>query len=371
MKFKKLSPRRTPIVLSLFFLLAGFIAGGCAGQRDSLSDAALEREIGAALEKAGEIRMSNTDHPWEVMHGIYLFGTGYEITDSKTGLKMNALDNVCCMETARKFIQVDGGGPLFVSEVGEAEADTHRNMFLSILSVAGVPLYHAFHGFDGNIYPLWRFLDKAMLEIVPDVIKAEDEVVEGNYGNELGWTLSAFTKYLPLDHRWKNRKGEWIEVEDILAIAIKRPYGWGTCFGTHELYGIAVAVERWEEGGGEIEGVWADAREYLDGAAQLVKENMNEDGSLSYEWHREKKSPGNARKSVYATGHTLEWLVPALERTELREEWVRRIVSNVADTIINDFDKFDDAHSISTHAAHGLKTYRKKALEEKQVRTPD
>ena len=329
-----------------------------------LSDREVRLKVDKALTKLKEIKMTTSNHPWEIMHGIYLFGNDFSIQNKKTGKTINALTNVCCIETAREFVKVEKGGPLFVSAVGHVEADTHRNMFLSILASRNIPLYHQFHARDGNIYPLWRFLDKAMVEIDLKSIAKSKNAIYGNYGNELGWTLSSFSTYLPLDHKWQNKKKRMVSIEQIMSLSVKRPPGWGICFGTHELYGIAAAVSRRELTKKVLVGGWRKGRIYLNTAVKRLKENENKDGSISPLWHVKKERPKSSRELIYATGHSLEWLVPALSREELRQQWVYRMVDILAEKIISDFDQIRIYHSISTHAGHALIEYKRKALQD-------
>jgi hypothetical protein len=327
------------------------------------------------------LKLTTNDHPWKIQHGILANGTDYKISDP-WGNEVNALDfllrgtNVEWYPVPGGIIREDENGyPYFIEKEKGLEAEIHLNLFLGEFSTIGVDLdSNTVVTNLGNEYPLRKVLERAMLYTFPSKWKESKE--------EPTWVLTAFSRYLS-HGSWKNIKGEEVSLEDILAYANELEMGFGSCMGTHVMEGISAAVVNYiqntELPPGKFKSPWREAYQKLELGISLVRESQRKDGSIPRLWFKSDRMPrslreiklgveqilGTAflqpREILYATGHTLEWLVPFLSAKALSESWVERAVEVTALTILDHFDELSEEVSPLTHSAHALKVYRDKA----------
>jgi hypothetical protein len=334
--------------------------------------------IDKAIDLVKELELTTSHHPWEIQHGILANGTDFKIRDPWDN-KINALDfllrgtNVEWYPIKGGIVKEDKGGyPYFIEKENGLEAEIHQNLFLGEFSTIGIDLDSTKLVTNlGNEYPLRKLLEGAMLYTFPDKLR---EIKE-----EPSWVLTSFARYLPMGS-WKNVKGEEVGLEDIVAYTNELELGHGSCFGTHVMEGIAVALTRYMEKTevtpSKLRSPWREAYERLEIGIQLVKKLQREDGSIPRLWFKSNPIPRNLnefkltveqaigatflkpREILYATGHTLDWLIQYLPREVLSQDWVNRIADITARTIVEFFHKFSKGVSPLTHASHALKTYR-------------
>ena len=336
--------------------------------------------IDKAIDLAKELKLTTSHHPWEIQHGILANGTDYKIYDP-WGKEVNALDfllrgtNVGWYPIQGGIVREDKNGyPYFIEQEKGLEAEIHVNLFLGEFSTVGIDLDSTTVLTNlGNEYPLRKALERAMLYTFPEKLKESKE--------EPSWLLTSFARYLPTGS-WKNINGEEVRLEDIIGYANELELGFGSCFGTHVMEGIAVAVTKYMGKTGcsplKLQGPWREAHEKLELGIKLVKKLQREDGSIPRLWFKSDTIPRNLnefklaleqligatffkpREILYTTGHTLDWLVQYVPVQILSQEWVVRAVEITARTIANNFHKFLKEVSSLTHAVHALKVYKDK-----------
>lgn len=336
--------------------------------------------VDKAIDLVKELRLTTNHHPWEIQHGILANGSDYKISDP-LGNGINALDfllhgtNVEWYPIKGGIIREDEDGfPYFIEKENGLEAEIHQNLFLGEFSTIGLDLDSTTIVTNlGNKYSLRKMLERAMLHTFLDKLMKHKE--------EPSWLLTSFARHLPMDS-WKNINGEEISLEGIVAYTNELELGFGSCFGTHVMEGIAVAVTKYMEKTGttppKLQSPWREAYERLELGVQLIKKLQRSDGSIPRLWFKSNPIPKNLREFklaieqitgaallrpreiLYATGHTLDWLVQYLPRKILTQDWVIRVVNVTAKTIVESFHKFSKEVSPLTHAAHALKTYRDK-----------
>ncbi|MCI0454247.1 MAG: hypothetical protein L0Y68_04530 [Candidatus Dadabacteria bacterium] len=336
--------------------------------------------IDKAIDLVKELDLTTSHHPWEIQHGILANGTDFKIRDPWDN-KINALDfllhgtNVEWYPIKGGIVREDKSGyPYFIEKENGLEAEIHQNLFLGEFSTIGIDLDSTKVVTNlGNEYPLRKALKRAMLHTFPNKLR---EIKE-----EPSWVLTSFARYLPMGS-WKNINGEEVSIEDIVAYTNELELGYGSCFGTHVMEGIAVALTRYIENTGitphMLRSPWREAYERLETGIQLVKKLQREDGSIPRLWFKSNPIPRNLkdfklameqligviflkpREILYATGHTLDWLIQYLPPKTLSQDWVNRIANVTARVIVEYFHKFSKEVSTLTHAAHAIKIYKDK-----------
>ena len=336
--------------------------------------------IDKVIDLAKELKLTTSHHPWEIQHGILANGTDYKISNP-LGKETNALDfllrgtNVEWYPIPGGIVREDEDGyPYFIEREKGLEAEIHVNLFLGEFSTLGIDLDSTTVLTNlGNEYPLRKALVRAMLYTFPEKLKESKE--------EPSWLLTSFSRYLPTGS-WKNINGEEVRLEDIVEYANELELGFGSCFGTHVMEGIAVGVIKYMEKAEipplKFQSPWREAHEKLELGINLVKKLQREDGSIPRLWFKSDPIPRNLnefklmieqligitllrpREIVYATGHTLDWLVQYVPVQILSQEWVVRAVEITARTIGHNFHKFLKEVSSLTHAVHALKVYKDK-----------
>jgi hypothetical protein len=191
-----------------------------------------------------------------------------------------------------------------------------------------------------------------MTYIDPTAMSASDELVTGPYGNELGWTLIAFSHSNLHKSVWRNYKNRDMGMETLLSIAISRPIDWGSYEGLVEQAGIATALRTYmvnrlaeekalseaesKKGGSgksgpapdmrglELKGTWDGARKHVSGVIEIMRENQNADGTFSATWHSGKQRADNEIDAILYTALALDFMGWALYDDELRDEMPRK-----------------------------------------------
>ena len=336
--------------------------------------------INKAIELSRELKLTTSHHPLEIQHGILANGNDYRIYDP-WGKEINALDfllrgtNVEWYPIPGGIVREDEDGyPYFIEGERGLEAEIHQNLFLGEFSTLGIDLDSTTVLTNlENEYPLRKALERAMLYTFPEKLKESKE--------EPSWLLTSFSRYLPMGS-WKNINGDKVRLEDIVEYANELELGFGSCFGTHVMEGIAVALikymEKTEIPPLKFQSPWREAHEKLELGINLVKKLQREDGSIPRLWFKPDPIPRNLnefklmieqligitllrpREILYPTGHTLDWLVQYVPAQMLSQDWVVRAVEITARTIADNFHKFLKEVSSLTHAVHALKVYKDK-----------
>lgn len=297
-------------------------------------------------------RLMNTrdQAAWQIVHGLEAFGRDLKIESD--GQVVGALDYIFQGNPLKGWVLRPGDkGVIAVLEAGSKTGEGHPDQWLGYLSQCGVQLDDPLV-VGGKTYHVRDLLTQAQWDIYD--------------GMEASWTLMAAATYLPLDATWKSKAGkdekdkEW-SVERVLQMEASQPLGSGGCMGSHRMYAIALAVNRYLKETGktpdQLTGGWKKGYDLIQTAIKRVKEYQGPNGALSSGFFTSAGGAQDIKSRMYAAGHTLEFLVAALPPAELQSNWVVLAV----DRLLNEFEQtrnFDVECGTLYHGAHALILYR-------------
>ncbi len=292
-----------------------------------------------------------THTPWQIFHGILAYGGQYTILD-RNDRAITAVSYILSrggLDGTRLFEPTPYG--LRVVQTGTTEG--HPNQFLAILALSNVPL-------DAPIV-----VDKLRYQVHHLLTNAQYEYYTGQ---EASWSLIAFTTYLPLDSRWRNKYDDVVSIEGIVDYEVRLATEYAPCGGTHNLFALAYALDRFRSQHPETQltGVWSRADDKLRRYAELTRAYQNADGSFSTLFYNGRGLGDDPETIMYSTGHTLEWLSVYLSDQELRSAWVENAVLRLCQA----FEQTATAPlkcGPMYHALHGLKLYYERRFGEVQV----
>jgi hypothetical protein len=180
-------------------------------------------------------------------------------------------------------------------------------------------------------------------------------------GLEATWALMALSTFLPLDTKWTAKDGSQWSIDRLARMEASQKLGDSACGGTHRMYALTVAMNRYLASGGKLtdnpDGTWEIVRAKIKGAVAAAKEFQQPDGSLSTNFFERPGTSAEIDKRIGTTGHVLEFLMVALDDNELQEPWVTRAVAHLVGCF-EKTKKFDLECGALYHAAHGLVLYR-------------
>jgi len=132
---------------------------------------------------------------------------------------------------------------------------------------------------------------------------------------------------------------------------------YAACGGTHGLFALTIARDRYVKSHDTLSGAWLEADQRINQYIEIARSLQNSDGSFS-DNHFE--GPGYANHVVArltSSGHTLEWLALALPNERLEEPWVRRGVDAVVRDLIDTRTRPIQCGPLY-HSTHALILYR-------------
>jgi hypothetical protein len=176
---------------------------------------------------------------------------------------------------------------------------------------------------------------------------------------EATWTLMAFSTYLPLDARWQAKDGQEWTIEKMVNLENSQNLAESACGGTHRLYGLTTAVNRYrnEHEHAELTGPWLKAQEKIKQSIETARRFQQPDGSFSTNYFERPATNADIEKRIHSTGHTLEFIVLASTDAELNEPWIARSAMNLVDLLEETQDLPLECGALY-HAVHGLQLYR-------------
>lgn len=328
--------------------------------------------------------VTTDDEPWKMFEGIYAFGANFLMVDSVTQERTQALSYIAAGSISG-LIKKDAVGPYFAGRVGKSTGEPHRNQFLADLISARVDSNTDFVTDTGDTAQILEFTNRAMQKVDPDTLAASNTLITGLDGNELGWTLIAFSRAQLVLSSWTNEKGRQVYFTDLLQVALDRPIEWGSDEGLNEQIGIAVALYEYKKNrlsealaaydafkkknvgaAGEkpaidtieLRGIWKEAQDHVDKVIAILKKNQNFDGTFSKSWHTAKKPSRDLGELLLFTGQALDFLAVALNDNQLKEDWMRKTVTGLSGAIIKNKYRLQDKNWALTRAAHALMFYR-------------
>lgn len=293
-------------------------------------------------------RLNTTDHAaWQVVHGILAFGDAFPVEHE--GTSSPALDYLLAGGQLTGWTLRPGSvGVLAVLDPGSKTGQGHPDQWLGYLSqcsLEGLPL-EAELSAGGATYQVADLLDQAKHDI-----KA---------GQEATWTLMALSTYLPVDATWTAGDGTEWTLEKLVAMEAAADLAESACGGSHRLYGLTVAVNRYLAATGrdaaELTGGWAEAEARIQEAIETARRFQQPDGSFSTNFFERPSTSPDVFAKIGSSGHTFEFLAMALGQDRLQEPWVQRAANALVTLLEQTADVPVECGGLY-HAAHGLVLY--------------
>jgi hypothetical protein len=284
--------------------------------------------------------------PWEVMHAIVAYGVDTRVRKGgPSGENTTAIGHLC-------FSGICNNQPILTIRNDKLYAlrgpgvQGHSGQFLAILA----------QSYLQRDYPLYVGGQKFTLE---DLIKAEQEDCES--GTELTFKLIALMHYLPSDATWTNFQGQTWSLDRLVREEIVQPVRGAACGGTHRLMGLSYAIRKREQRGEPINGIYLEARKYIDQYHKYTFSLQNRDGSFSTAWFVRPEARNDIDRRMQTTGHILEWLAFSLSDEQLRDPRVVKSVQYVTDLLLNQsVNEWEIGHL--GHALHALQIYNERVF---------
>ena len=342
-------------------VIAGLLAaGGCnrepaaspisAATGDLVDVASLCERIDAVLAHARDgRRLNTTDHAaWQVVHGILAFGDAFPVDHE--GTTSPALDYLLTGGRLTGWTLRPGSeGVVAVLDPGSKTGQGHPDQWLGYLSqfsLEGLPL-DATLSAGGATYQVSDLLAQAQHDLRP--------------GQEATWTLMAFYTYLPVDASWTAGDGTEWTLEKLVSMEAAADLAESACGGSHRLYGLTVAINRYLAATGlkaaDLAGGWAEAEARIQAAIENARRFQQPDGSFSTSFFERPTTSPDVFAKIGSSGHTFEFLAMALEQERLDEPWVRRGADALVTLLEQTADVPVECGGLY-HAAHGLVLYR-------------
>ncbi|MBD3674497.1 MAG: hypothetical protein HUJ26_13325 [Planctomycetaceae bacterium] len=267
----------------------------------------------------------NLHTPWQILHGMLALRGDYEIKIN--GEKVSALEWMKQGRTYNRlpWVEKTPYGGRFHTYTQPYHFEGHPNQFLAILTMTDLPLDTTFMARQRNgVVPvtIQEMVDHAKM-VVNDV-------------EEQTWTLWALSKYLPSDAEWVNKDGQPWSIERLVQRQTRANFNKAACGGTHGLFALSharkqhLAVE-----GNDLTGVWIDADQTIKKHVNIARALQYSDGAFSCGYFAYQDYKKDFAERLSPTGHTLEFLMMAVDDDELQKDWIRKGVEHVADDLIN------------------------------------
>ncbi|HUY36122.1 MAG TPA: hypothetical protein VMV69_25510 [Pirellulales bacterium] len=357
--------------------------------RAANNEGVLREKLDRMIEMNRDRHMSpQTNSAWQIVHGVLAFGPDLLINDD--GKLVPALDwllsghelkgwelkagdgwqgskahgkglneRLRCetLDTTWKLNTSDQGlgdkGLRDVVDPGSKTGEGHDDQWLGYLAQCDMPL-------DTPIKI--RGVNEPFT-IADLVTQAQWDVHEGM---ELTWTLMGLGHYLPLDARWTASDGKEWTLEKLVASEAGQELNISSCGGTHRMYGIAVAVNRYLEAGKQLAGGWQAADDKIKQSIEDAKACQQPDGGFSTEFFKRAASSPDLALRINTSGHMFEFLTVALTDEQLRQPWMTRALEFLLDAF--EATEGDDLECGGLyHGAHGLVLYRERRFGQASI----
>ncbi len=285
---------------------------------------ALRKELDEVIDFTFKRRHLSTDQnaAWQVLHGIVAFKQDFEIRHE--GKLVPAVDYLLGGGQLRGW-QLEAGpvnpatgrrGLRAVVDPGSKTGQGHYDQWLGYMSGCDLPPETPIV-YAGETYTLADLLAQTELDSYR------------NADREFSWTLMGLTLYHPSDYTWTAGDGSTWSIPKLVEIEAGHDLNTSACGGTHRLVGLTLALNRHIAQGGKIEGPWAAAQQKIQQAIETAKKYQNPNGSFSSNYFIRPGSTPDVTSELSTTGHTLEFLMLALDDEQIREPWITRAVARL------------------------------------------
>ncbi|MBW3541267.1 MAG: hypothetical protein KY476_13450 [Planctomycetes bacterium] len=347
-------PRHTFCALVLFLPSLTFTlcaqdspkpAAPSSGTGTAVADDPLTRRVDDVIASTSRRVLSAEVHtPWQIMHGVLALRGDFRI--KRDGKLVNALEWISSGPSFKReawFERTTHGGRAHPFK-GPYDFEGHPNQFLAILTMSDVPPEHKLQAAGGEI------------TIAGMIRHAQMEVSDKQ---EPAWTLWALSKYLPPDAEWRNKRGEGWSMERLVRQQLREPTQRAACGGTHGLFALSTALDRYRKAGHGLSGAWIEADQHVRRYLETARSLQNADGTFSTSYFQGRASSREFATRLQTSGHTLEFVVAGLPKERLKEPWVRRAVTAMVDELVAHRKDPADCGALY-HALDALVIYRER-----------
>lgn len=356
-------PRRGLVTLPLALLLAASLVG-CTGEpkpptfdvKTFPSDDKLRDRIDAMIAHTRDNREldTQTHNAWQIVHGILPYGKDFKIKHGDQSI--GALDYLLQGGELKGWeLRPGEKGVVAVVAEGSKAAQGHHDQWIGYISQLTKLKPDEKLVVNGKDYKLYDLVTQAEWDIFPRM--------------EASWTLMAEAAYNPWDHKWKSKDGEEWTIERVLEMECNAPIvgDAAACGGTHRMYAITLALNNYMRQTGtkstDLKGGWKKADDLVQDCIRKVKSYQQKNGRFSTNFFGGPGSSADVDATLHSTGHTLEWLVFALDDNQFKEPWVTAAVVSLIQLMESNKERPLDCGGLY-HAARGLMLYRERKFPE-------
>jgi hypothetical protein len=342
-------------VLAILIAFELVALAGCTREQQPVApaplptDEALRDRVDQAVKFTYTNRHLNTKDQaaWQIVHGALAYGRPFQIYHD--GQLVSAIDYLLAGGQLRGWVLRKGDHGLeTLVEPGSKMGQGHEDQWLGYLSQCGLAKDQPIK-LGSETYTVNDLITQAQWDVYD--------------GMEATWTLMAFNTYLPLDAEWTAKDGSKWNIERLMRIETAQNLADSACGGTHRLYALTKARNRFLEEGGKLgdnsDGTWEQADKKIRDAVTAARAFQQPDGSFSTNYFTRAAASAEIDARISTTGHVLEFLMVALDDDQIREPWVTRAVAHLVDCLEKTKD-FDLECGALYHAAHALRLYRER-----------
>ena len=183
---------------------------------------------------------------------------------------------------------------------------------------------------------------------------------------EYEWTTIAYARYVFPQRQWRNKYGERIDVDSLVAEIVSAPPQLGPCNGLHRLEALVVLYRADEEFHALKPRTKLQMLLYMKRASNALVEAQTAEGYWTRQWPQgaaaatpAKENAPSLHDKLLVTGHHLEWLALAPEEVQPPRETVVRAAQWLARALV-EMDEKDllEAYGPYSHAARALCLWR-------------
>jgi hypothetical protein len=285
--------------------------------------------------------------PWEVMHSMLAYEVHSRIRQGgPNGDPITAVGWLCFNQPCRNrsLMYLNEDGQLRV-RVGPA-LQGHEGQLLALLAQARVrPEYPI--KVDGKDFT------------IRDLIEVEKSTCYPR--TELTFKLIGLQRYLDINARWVNDQGMPWDFPTLVREEMHQPVRTAACGGTHRLSGLTLAVKKRRASGLPVDGVYAEAAQFVANYQNYAYRLQNADGSFSTEWFKGPGSEPDIDRRLKTTGHILEWLLYAASDEQITYYRTVRAVNYLTNIMYANRTREWEAGPLG-HAIHALVLYDRLAF---------
>lgn len=311
-------------------------------ERDPLLD---QVELAVAVTSRRQLT-AGVHTPWQVVHGILALRQKLMLKKPEggeiSGIEWMASGALHNGQTMFEVTPYGGRGRPFTKPYA---FEGHPTQFMGYMAMCDLPLDYQFKADKGTI-------------TVGDIIN--DAKMQVHEGPEVTWTLWALAHYLPSDAQWINARGEAWSIERLMQIETRNAVLNAACGGTHGLFALSYARNKYLANGKPLQGVWLEADQKIKRYLAEARALQNPDGSFSAAYFRGPQYSTDFATRLPANGHILELLMVALPERQINEPWVRKAVERLSKDLIDNRKTPADCGPLY-HAVHALKLYNFRA----------